>query len=119
MDSIPKFLASIITIIIGVLCCVSFIISAVIVNSARTYHSSVVEEVEACNFDSEIMQEFIEKAEDDNYSLIIESVSTSENESNGIYKISLGYKLSAPILGKIYTGNIVGYASVGADMPVS
>lgn len=113
MESIPKFLASMITIIVGVLLCVSFVIASVVVNSARTYHSSVIEELEASGFDEVIIQKCIEAAEQDNYDLTIEEVTSAESGSEGFYKVTLNYKLSAPILGSVHNGELIGYASKG------
>ena len=119
MDSIPKFLASIITIMVAVLICVSFIISAVIVNSARTYHSSVIEEIEASDFNVGVIDKCLEAAESDNYILTVEQLSTVENEQNKLFKVTLGYYLSAPIFGNVIKGDVVGYAGAGGQLPAS
>lgn len=118
MDSIPKFLASIITIIIGVLLCVSFIISAVVVNSARTYHASVIEEIEASNFDEVTIQKCVAAAERDKYYLSVDKVNNAEGGSKNFYKVTLKYNLVAPVFGKVHTGTLVGYASGGAPVVV-
>lgn len=116
MDSIPKFLASIITIIIGVLLCVSFIISSVVVNSARTYHASVIEEIEASAFDEVVIEKCKVAAERDHYLLEIDNVESMESGSKGFYKVTLYYNLAAPIFGQIHTGKLVGYALAGAQI---
>lgn len=116
MDSIPKFLASIITIIIGVLLCVSFIISAVVVNSARTYHASVIEEIEASDFDEVVIEKCKAAAERDHYLLEIDGVESMESGSKGFYKVTLYYNLAAPIFGQIHTGKLVGYALAGTQI---
>lgn len=113
MDSIPKFLVSVITIIIGVLFCISFVISSIVVHSARTYHGAIIEEIEASNFDEVTVQKCIENAEKDNYSLTIENVSTVPGENRNLYKVTLGYNLAAPIFGKTHSGTIIGYALSG------
>lgn len=116
MESIPKFLASMITIIVGVLVCISFVISTVVVNSARTYHASVIEEIEASSFDEVVIEKCIEAAEQDNYSLKIEEVISAESGSKGFYQVTLNYKLSAPIFGVVHNGEVVGYASKGTQV---
>ena len=113
MESIPKFLASMITIVVGVLLCVSFVIATVVVNSARTYHASVIEEIEASGFDEVVIQKCIEAAESDNYVLKIEEVTSAQSGTTGFYQVTLNYKLSAPIFGVVHNGEVVGYASKG------
>lgn len=117
MESIPKFLASVITIIIGVLVCVSLIIASVVVNSARVYHASVIDNIEASNFDEATILSCVEIAKDNGYSLVVEE-SSSANDPYKFYKVTLQYNLSAPIFGQVHTGNIVGFALSGAHMDV-
>lgn len=114
MDSIPKFLASVITIVIGVVLCISLVISAVVVNSARTYHNSVIEQIEASNFEEATIQKCITAAESDNYVLKVEKTTTADSKPTTIYKVTLKYGLSAPIFGKVHIGELVGYALSGA-----
>lgn len=117
MDSIPKFLASVITIIIGVLVCVSLIISAVGINSARVYHASVIDQIEASNFSEAIIEKCLAAAEKNNYGLVVEDAST-ETGPYRYYKVTLTYNVSAPIFNKMHTGTIVGYALSGAHIDV-
>lgn len=98
---------------VGVLLCVSFVISSVVVNSARTYHASVIEEIEASGFDEVVIQKCIEAAEQDNYGLKIEEVKSAESGVPGFYQVTLYYKLSAPIFGVVHNGEVVGYAAKG------
>ena len=119
MDSIPKFLASVITIIVAVLLAVSLVISAVVVNSARTYHESVIDHIEASRFDDVTIEKVKKAAEKDNYSLSIEEVSSTESEPYRFYKVTLKYGLAAPIFGKIHIGELVGYALSGARIDLS
>lgn len=116
MGSIPKFLASVITILVGVVVCISFIISSVVVNSARTYHSSVIDHIEASGFEEITIEKCIQAAEDDNYHLTVEKVVSGESESYYFYKVTLQYGLYAPIFGKVHTGSLVGYALPGAHV---
>lgn len=107
-------MASVITIIIGVVMCISFIISAVIVNSARTYHSSVIEQIEASDFEEATIEKCVKDAENNKYILKVEKTSTPESKSTSLYKVTLNYGLYAPIFGKIHKGELVGYALAGA-----
>lgn len=116
MDSIPKFMASVITIIIGVVLCISFVISAVVVNSARTYHSSVIEQIEASNFEEATIEKCIKKAEDSKYVLNVEKTPTPESDPTTLYKVTLNYGLYAPIFGKVHNGELVGYALAGSKI---
>lgn len=122
MDSIPKLLTSVITIVIGVLLCISFIISSVVVDSARTYHSSVIDQIEASDFSEVVINECLDAADRSNYNLFVELVE-SETSSYQYYKVTLRYGLYAPIFGKVHVGTIVGYAlpsthAVGMDKNV-
>lgn len=119
MDSIPKFMASVITIIIGVVMCISLIISAVVVNSARTYHASVVEQIEASDFEEATIDKCIKNANNHHYDLKIEKSSTPEAVSTSLYKVTLEYGLYAPIFGKVHNGTLVGYALAGAHVGIS
>lgn len=119
MDSIPKFMASVITIVIGVLLCISLIISGTVVNSARTYHSSVIEQIEASNFDEATIEKCKAAAKSDNYELTVEVISPSDSDPYFFYKVTLGYNLSAPIFGNIHHGELVGYALRGAHINLS
>lgn len=116
MESIPKFLASLITIMIAVLVCVSFVISSVLVNAARTYHASVIETIEASDFDEDTIQNCIDASEKSNYFLSVEKLSLPETASDEFYKITLNYNLLAPVFGNIHKGTIVGYAGFGAQL---
>lgn len=116
MDSIPKFMASVITIIIGVVMCISFIISAVVVNSARTFHSSVIDQIEASYFDEATIENCIKNAENNKYALTVEKTSTPESDPTTLYKVTLNYGLYAPIFGKVHNGTLVGYALAGAKI---
>ena len=114
MDSIPKFMASVITIVICVLLCISLVISAVVVNSARTYHSSVIEQIEASNFDEATIEKCITAAKKDKYKLSVDAMTTPDSNPYFFYKVTLQYNLAAPIFGNIHTGELVGYALSGA-----
>lgn len=114
MDSIPKFLTTFIVIIIGVLLCISFIISSVVVDSARTYHSSVIDQIQASNFDEAVIAECIKKAKSDRYGLTIDEVTSATSGELSFYKVTLKYSLAAPLFGKAHKGEIVGYALPGA-----
>lgn len=116
MDSIPKFMASVITIIIGVVMCISFIISAVVVNSARTYHSSVIDQIEASSFEEATIEKCVKNAKDNKYALTVEKTSSPESDPTSLYKVTLNYGLYAPIFGKIHNGKLVGYALAGAKI---
>lgn len=118
MDSIPKIIASLVTIIIGVVLCISFILSSFVTNSARTYHSSVIEHIEASNFDEATIEKCKAAAKKDNYSLSVDKISTDESEPYFFYKVTLKYGLAAPIFGKIHTGTLVGYALSGAHVDI-
>lgn len=114
MESIPKFLASMITIIVGVLICVSFIISSVVVNSARTFHTSVITEMEASNFDEVTIEKCKTAAEKSSYVLDVEQTEPENGASTQtMYKVTLNYRLSAPIFGTVHNGEVVGYALAG------
>lgn len=114
MDSIPKSLATIVVIILGVLLCISLILGAWVVNSARTYHNSVIDHLEASNFDEVTIEKCKLAAKEDNYNLLIERVTTPESESYYFYKVTLQYGLAAPLFGRVHTSEIVGYALSGA-----
>lgn len=114
MDSIPKSLATIVVIILGVLLCFSLILGAWVVNSARTYHNSVIDHLEASNFDEVTIEKCKLAAKEDNYNLLIERVTTPESESYYFYKVTLQYGLAAPLFGRVHTSEIVGYALSGA-----
>lgn len=119
MEAVPKFLASMITIIVAVLLCVSFVISAVVVNSARTFHTSVITEMEASNFEEDIIQKCIEAAEESSYALNIEPFIPELGASTQtMYKVTLNYYLTAPVFGVVHNGVIVGYTSTG-NFPTS
>lgn len=110
LDSIPKFLVSIITMAIGIVLCMSFLISSIVVNSAKVYHSSVVEHIEASYFDEATIEKCELAAEKANYNLTIEKNSAGEGEPYTFYKVTLKYNLAAPIFGKVHSGTLVGYA---------
>lgn len=114
MDSIPKFLASLITIFMGLLICISLIISAVTVTSARTYHSSVIDQIEASDFNEAVITACKTAATEKNYGLAVEPVTNESGYS--YYKVTLMYGLYAPLFGKIHTGTIIGYAFPGAHL---
>lgn len=116
MDSIPKFMASVITIIVGVVVCISFIITTITVNSARTYHSSVIDQIEASDFDAATIEKCIKNANNSRYGLKIEKTSTPEAVSTSLYKVTLTYNLYAPIFGKVHVGKLVGYALAGSHI---
>lgn len=116
MGSIPKFLASMVTILLGVVVCISFIISSIVVNSARTYHSSVIDHIEASSFDEVTIRKCILAADKDNYKLTIDKEFSSESEGYFFYKVTMQYTLYAPIFGKVHTGTLVGYALPGAHV---
>ena len=114
MESIPKFLASMITIVVGVLVCISFVIASVMVNSARTFHASVLTEMEASNFTEATIQKCIMAAEESYYTLSVEeTVPENGSSAQSFYKVTLNYHISAPIFGKVHNGEIVGYALAG------
>jgi len=114
LESIPKFLASMITIVVGVLLCVSFVISSVVVNSARTFHTSVITEMEASNFDEVTIQKCIKAAEKSSYILDVEqTIPENGSSTQTFYKVTLNYRLSAPIFGTVHNGEVVGYALAG------
>ena len=114
MDSIPKFLASLITIMIGLLVCISLIISAITVSSARTYHSSVIDQIEASDFNEAIINSCKTAATEKKYGLAVELI---DNDAGAdYYKVTLKYGLYAPLFGKIHTGTIIGYTFPGAHL---
>ena len=118
MDTLPKCMTSFITIVLGVVIALSLVVSSVIVNSARTYHASVIDQIEAANFEDATIQKCISKSKEDHYEVNIVPVSAPETDPSLYYKVTLKYNLTAPIFGKIHSSEIVGYALAGARVAV-
>lgn len=114
MKSIPKFMATVVVFIIAVLVCISLIFAALMVSSARTHHNNVIAEIEASNFDADVINNCIQTANDKGYALTI----TKENNMSSTkhYKVTLYYDLVLPLFGKVHTGKLVGYAYPGATV---
>ena len=114
MDSIPKYLASFLTIILGVLMAVSLVLATVVVSSARTYHASVIEEIEAANFEESVINTCIQQAQKDGYTIEIVPQTDPTISPTTFYRVTLGYKMALPLMGHAHQSEITGYALGGA-----
>ena len=118
MDNIPKIMISFIIIVLAVMLCVSLVYTSTAVNAARTYHTSVIDQIEASNLENSTINKCIAQANADHYNVSITPVQSPESAPATYYKVSLTYKLTVPLFGHLHTGTYTGYALGGARVAV-
>ncbi len=113
MNSIPKFLATVVVFVVAILVCIGLIFSGIMVGNARTHHNAVISEIENSYFDEYVIAERIDKAEEKGYLL---SIVKEKNFSGAeYYRVELYYSIALPLFGKVHSSKLVGYAYPGAS----
>lgn len=77
---------------------------------AQNYHASVVQELENSGFSQNVIDEEIEKADQNGYGELKIEKKVSSGTGEAYAKVTLPYKYAIPILGINWDHEIVGYA---------
>ena len=104
MDNMPRFLVSLVIIMIAVLIGVSLVVTNFYIGSVRSYQDQVTKALSGADFtDSQIEQI---KADAISKGYLLE-VNKTENEH--IYKVDLSYKITVPIFGTLDSNKLTSY----------
>lgn len=114
MKSIPKFMATVVVLMIAVLVCVSLLFAGITVTTAKTHHNNVIAALEDSDFSNTVINECVENAEKKGYSLVVTEEINMSGETH--YRAVLSYDVILPLFGKVHTGKWVGYAYPGATI---
>ncbi|MBQ8248145.1 MAG: hypothetical protein IJZ42_13535 [Lachnospiraceae bacterium] len=114
MDSIPRFLVSIVLILLCTIIGISLIFTSFYISSARSYHDQVIKVVSASDFAASEIQYCMNDAQAKGYALSIQPT-----QDGHIYRVDLTYNVSVPIFGKWTTKTITGYAIDYAALAVA
>ena len=98
---------------IAFLVCIGMIFAGLIISDAKTSHNSVIDKIEASNFDESVVADCIQKANDRGYLVTVDKEINVSSVQH--YKVVLYYDLVMPLFGKVHTGKLVGYAYPGAS----
>lgn len=116
MNSIPKFMATVVVFMIVVLVCISIIFSGLMVTTAKTHHNNIISKIKDSDFSETVINECVQNAEEKGFAVTItKEVNVSDVE---YCKVILYYDLSLPLFGKVHTGEFIGYAFPGASINV-
>ena len=114
MDNIPKFLVSVVLILLCVIIGVSLIFTNFYITSARSYHDHIIKVVSASDFAAAEIQYCMADAQSKGYSLSIQPT-----QDGHIYRVDLTYSIKVPLFGEWTSKTITGYAVDYAALAVA
>ena len=86
----------------------NYSVASLTTKNAREYHEEAIHQIEASNFDSDVISQCISDATKEGYTLKISNDGSYENSSR--YKVTLTYHSKVMILGIDQTHTLEGYA---------
>lgn len=105
MDNIPKFLVSLVLIVLCLMVGIALVYTNFCIDQARSYHDQIIKVISSSDFAAAKQQECIDDAQSKGFELNIE-----ESDEGHIYKVDLTYSISVPVFGSWFQKTISGYA---------
>lgn len=87
----------------------AYISSSLNTQKAQAYHSSVVTEIEASDYNAEVIEKCKEKAVQNGYEALVIQTITSASGSK-YAKVTLTYQYTIPLLNMLLKHQVTGYA---------
>ncbi len=105
MDNIPKFLVSLVLIMVAVIIGVSLVITNFYIGSVRSYQDQVTKALSGADFTESQIEELKADASSKGYVLEV-----NQTLNKHIYKVDLSYTIKVPIFGTLDSNKLTSYA---------